>query len=154
MNRKKAAPSSRAASSRATAGSSTADRGGAFRLRRRLAITGALTVLSLAIAAYLWADWYYGLPDSAEPKFVGRETCAQCHERQSHAWQGSHHDLAMDVAQEMTVLGDFKDAELTHHGITSRMFKRDGKFFVNTEGPDGQMADFEIKYVFGVDPLQ
>ena len=60
----------------------------------------------------------------------------------------------MDLATDETVLGDFNDAELTHHGITSRMFRRDGKFFVNTEGPDGKLADFEVKYVFGVDPLQ
>ena len=58
------------------------------------------------------------------------------------------------MATDETVLGDFNDAELTHHGITSRMFQRDGKFFVNTEGPDGKLADFEVKYVFGVDPLQ
>src|SRR4051794_6567360 len=128
MNRNKAAPSSRVANSSAFASASRADMS---RLRPRLAITGALSVLSLAIAAYLWADWYYGLPDAAEAKFVGRQTCTECHQRQSHAWQGSHHDLAMDVANEMTVLGDFNNAELTHHGITSRMFNRDGKFFVN-----------------------
>ena len=34
------------------------------------------------------------------------------------------------------------------------MFRREGKYFINTEGPDGKLADFEIKYVFGVDPLQ
>ena len=60
----------------------------------------------------------------------------------------------MDVATDVTVLGDFNDAELTHFGDTSRMFRRDGKFWINTEGPDGKLADFEIKYVFGVDPLQ
>lgn len=60
----------------------------------------------------------------------------------------------MDLATEQTVLGDFNDAELTHHGITSRLFRRDGKHMVHTEGPDGAMQDFEIKYVFGVDPLQ
>jgi tetratricopeptide (TPR) repeat protein len=124
------------------------------RLWRRLAIVGLLCVLSAAVAAYVWADWFYGLPQDAEAKFVGRKSCVECHQQQHSAWQGSHHDLAMDVAKDMTVLGDFNDAELTHHGVTSRMFKRDGKFFVNTEGPDGQMADFEVKYVFGVDPLQ
>jgi hypothetical protein len=34
------------------------------------------------------------------------------------------------------------------------LFKRDGKFFVNTDGRDGKLADFEIKYTFGVHPLQ
>ena len=60
----------------------------------------------------------------------------------------------MQVANEQTVLGDFSDASFTHFKITSRFFKRDGRFFVNTEGPNGEPADFEIKYTFGVEPLQ
>jgi tetratricopeptide (TPR) repeat protein len=60
----------------------------------------------------------------------------------------------MDVATEQTVLGDFNDAELEHHGDKSKMFRKDGKYFINTEGPDGKLANFEIKYVFGVTPLQ
>jgi hypothetical protein len=31
---------------------------------------------------------------------------------------------------------------------------RDGRFFVNTDGPDGRLADFEIRDTFGVEPLQ
>jgi predicted CXXCH cytochrome family protein len=110
--------------------------------------------LSLLLAGLVWADWYYGIPDDAQATFVGRQSCIQCHQPEHDQWQGSHHDLAMDRATDKTVLGDFNNAELTHHGVTSRMFKREGKFFVNTEGPDGKLADFEVKYVFGVDPLQ
>ena len=53
-----------------------------------------------------------------------------------------------------TVLGDFNGASLTHFGVKTQFSQRDGRFLVNTEGPDGKMEDFEIKYVFGVDPLQ
>jgi Flp pilus assembly protein TadD len=60
----------------------------------------------------------------------------------------------MQVAGEDTVLGDFNDASFTHFGVTSRFSKRDGRFFVDTEGPDGQMAEFEIQYAFGVENLQ
>ena len=38
--------------------------------------------------------------------------------------------------------------------MISRFFTRAGRFFVNTEGPDGQLADFELTYTFGVEPLQ
>ena len=124
------------------------------RARRRLLIVGGMSLLALAVTAGVWADWYYGLPADAEATFVGRESCAQCHQTQHKLWQGSHHDLAMDLATEKTVLGNFNEASLTHHGVTSKLFRKDGKFFVNTEGPDGQLANFEIKYVFGVDPLQ
>ncbi|HEY2414033.1 MAG TPA: cytochrome c3 family protein [Pirellulaceae bacterium] len=123
-------------------------------LRRKMMVAVGLFAVSVVVVAVLFADWYYGLPDDATAEFVGRQSCVQCHEAQQSEWTGSHHDLAMDVAKEMTVLGDFKDAELTHLGVTSRMFRRDGKYFVNTEGPDGKNADFEVKYVFGVDPLQ
>ena len=38
--------------------------------------------------------------------------------------------------------------------MTSRFFRRGDRFLVNTDGPDGKFADFEIKYTFGVYPLQ
>jgi len=92
--------------------------------------------------------------EAAEPSFVGRERCASCHEAATQSWLGSDHDLAMAEANEETVLGDFSDAEFEHHGISSRFFRRDGGFFVHTEGPGGEMDDFEIAYTFGHEPLQ
>jgi hypothetical protein len=91
---------------------------------------------------------------TAVPTFVGSAACGSCHQGEMAAWRGSHHDLAMAEANDETVLGDFGSAAFTHAGVTSRFFKRDGKFFVNTDGPDGKHADFEIRYVFGVYPLQ
>jgi len=89
-----------------------------------------------------------------EASYVGREACAVCHEEEDEAWRGSHHDLAMDPATEKTVLGDFADVEITHYGVTSRFYRRDGGYFVSTEGPDGKIAEFAVEYVFGVTPLQ
>lgn len=89
-----------------------------------------------------------------EAGFIGASACAQCHEKEHGDWLGSHHDLAMKVAANETVIGDFNDATFTHYGKTSRFFKKDGKFFVHTDGPDGEMADFEIKYTYGIEPLQ
>ena len=86
--------------------------------------------------------------------FVKNTTCAECHSKQYQEWSGSHHDLAMQTVTDKTVLGDFNETSFTHFGVTSHFFKKDRKFFVNTEGPDGKMADFEIRYAFGVEPLQ
>jgi tetratricopeptide (TPR) repeat protein len=86
--------------------------------------------------------------------YVGGTTCAGCHAQESDAWRGSHHALAMQEASAPTVLGDFADAKLSYAGVTSRFFKRDGKFYVKTDGPGGKLADYEIKYTFGVAPLQ
>ncbi|HZN34016.1 MAG TPA: multiheme c-type cytochrome, partial [Pirellulaceae bacterium] len=140
--------------SKRPAANSAPPSGDLARARRRLIIVALLFLAALAVTAGVWADWYYGLPADAVATFVGGQTCAECHRAQHDEWRGSHHDLAMDVATDATVLGNFNEATLTHHGVTSKMFRRDGKFFVNTEGPVGKLADFEVKYVFGVDPLQ
>ncbi len=60
----------------------------------------------------------------------------------------------MQEANEKTVLGDFSGAMLTHFGVTSTFFRRDGKFFVRTDGPDAKLHDYPVSYTFGVYPLQ
>ncbi|MGZ9074882.1 MAG: cytochrome c3 family protein, partial [Burkholderiaceae bacterium] len=60
----------------------------------------------------------------------------------------------MQQATPETVLGDFNDASLQHHRLTTRFSRRDDKFVVLTDGPDGKPAEFDVKYVFGVEPLQ
>ena len=111
---------------------------------------GILTLLTVVAAA----DYWSAHPADLQPTFVGRQSCVECHTDETAAFTGSHHDLAMDVANDQTVLGDFDDVEFKHHDITSRLYRDGDRFMVHTEGEDGQMADFEIKYVFGVDPLQ
>lgn len=110
--------------------------------------------LPLLAASYLAADWWVGIPPDAQATYVGRKTCAECHMAEMKKWEGSDHDLAMDRATDETVLGDFNDVEVEHYGIVSRMYRDGDRFLVHTEGPDGSMMDFEVKYVFGVRPLQ
>ena len=91
---------------------------------------------------------------TAPVEYVGRSVCAECHVEEAVQWAGSHHDLAMQPATAATVLGDFNDASLTHFGVTSSFFKKDGSFMVRTGGPDGKLQDYMVKYTFGVTPLQ
>ena len=86
--------------------------------------------------------------------YAGREACAKCHAAETTAWRGSHHDRAMEIANDTTVLGDFGGATFTHFGVTSTFFRKDGKYLVTTDGPDGTLHDYEIAYTFGIDPLQ
>src|SRR5262249_37699450 len=37
---------------------------------------------------------------------------------------------------------------------TSTFFRRDDRYFVRTDAADGTVQDFEVKYTFGVSPLQ
>ena len=95
-----------------------------------------------------------GTAAAAKPEYVGVAACVNCHANEVEAWRKSHHDLAMQPVTEATVLGDFADAEFSHQGVTSSFSKRDGSFFVRTDGPDGELAEFPLRYTFGVDPLQ
>lgn len=88
------------------------------------------------------------------PHYVGLAACRECHLAETAAWTGSHHDLAMAPADDSTVLGDFDDATFEHGGVESRFFRRDDRFLVLTDGPDGARAEFELKWTFGWDPLQ
>jgi len=95
-----------------------------------------------------------GAIDEAPATFTGTASCRSCHQTAYDRWTGSHHDRAMAVATEETVVGDFNDTTFTDHGVTSRFYRRDGKFLVSTEGPGGATAEFEVAYTFGWTPLQ
>lgn len=86
--------------------------------------------------------------------FVGSESCAKCHKKEYEEWQKSHHAMAMAVASDETVLGDFADATFAKQGVGSRFYRKNGRFFVYTRGPKGEMAEFEISHTFGWYPLQ
>jgi predicted CXXCH cytochrome family protein len=92
--------------------------------------------------------------DASVAAFVGSETCAGCHQAEAKLWHKSHHEQAMAHSTEQSVLGDFNDAGFDYYGVHSRFFRKGGKFLVETDGPDGKLATFEVKYTFGVYPLQ
>ena len=100
------------------------------------------------------ADYYRESPKVIAASLVGRDRCASCHQPQTNAFHGSHHDQAMAIATDESVLADFNDQTLEHFGVTSKMFRDGDRFMINTEGSDGQMHDYEVKYTFGVEPLQ
>ena len=60
----------------------------------------------------------------------------------------------MQLAQPGTVLGDFNTVAFTYANVTSTFSRRDGTFWVRTDGSDGTLQDFELKYTFGVYPMQ
>jgi predicted CXXCH cytochrome family protein len=130
------------------------------RASRRAIVIAAAVAAAIVVAGGLgflfltdgWRDARSG--EALAATFVGSETCAGCHRAEAELWRASQHRLAMQHATDKTVLGDFNDASLDHYGVHSRFFRRDGKFLVETDGADGKLATFEVKYTFGVDPLQ
>ena len=134
---------------------------------RRLSKTRAFFALAVVAAAIFSGAIVWRLfaghgaltvrgPDTsaATATYVGSQTCAGCHVREAELWTGSQHKHAMAHATDISVLGDFNNASFDYYGMRSRFFRKDGKFFVETDGRDGKLATFQVKYTFGVDPLQ
>lgn len=86
--------------------------------------------------------------------YADNKLCVECHRSEADRWANSHHFMAMAHASEKTVRGDFSGAVFSSGGVRARFFKRHGKFMVRAQGADGEEADFEIKFTFGVEPLQ
>ncbi len=102
----------------------------------------------------VWAADNTGAVANRNLTFVGARTCANCHAAEAKLWSGSHHQLAMQEASARSVLGDFSGSKFKNFGGTSVFFRKGSKFLVRTDGPDGALHDYEIKFTFGVYPLQ
>lgn len=118
---------------------------------RLVAGLGAALIVAVAGLAFLLRPESGGAP---QHDFVGSQACAGCHQGEARLWSASQHKAAMQHATDKTVLGDFNDASFDYWSVRSRFFRNDGKFLVETDGRDGKLAVFEVKYTFGVDPLQ
>jgi len=111
-------------------------------------------IFSLSLTVLLLIFTNLSLAATSSSEFIGSKTCKDCHSEQFSAWKGSHHDLAMQHASKEAVLGDFNNSKFSANGVTTTFFKKDGKFWVNTDAADGSLQNFEIKYTFGFTPLQ
>lgn len=88
------------------------------------------------------------------PAMVDEALCAGCHAAQTREWQGTHHQLAMQVADDSSVLGDFADVIFQGEAETTRFFRQGQEFWVNAIDESGAPRDFKVAYTFGVAPLQ
>ena len=87
-------------------------------------------------------------------EYVGDQSCKKCHATEFKDWKHSDHYMSMLPPNDSTVKGDFNNVTFTADGVTSHFYKKNSKFYINTEGEDGKNHDFEIKYIFGYKPLQ
>jgi cytochrome c553 len=120
--------------------------------------TGVALLLAAAAALSIAGcsgrrDQTAGTP-AVNATYVGLTACVDCHTREYALWNASDHAKAMAIPSDSTVLGDFDGVEFTQHGITSRFSKTPDGYFVRTEGEDGKLHDYRVKYVFGFRPLQ
>jgi Flp pilus assembly protein TadD len=91
---------------------------------------------------------------SAAAVFVGTAACSPCHEAETTRWRTSMHARAMETPSQTSVEAPFSGETFALHGVTSTFSRRDGRFVARTDGPDGNVQDFDVAYTFGVYPLQ
>lgn len=89
-----------------------------------------------------------------EDGYVGDAQCMQCHKTAFESWENSDHDLAMQVANDATVLGDFGNVKTILDGVSYFFTKKDNNFTVQIKEIDGSEKTYLIGYTFGVYPLQ
>jgi len=118
----------------------------------------ALVIILVMVTRYFFMPTKIDVMTVVQPKqapdFINNNLCTECHTEQTQRWLGSDHEKAMQVANKQTVLGDFNNVLFTDAGVKSHFFKKENKYFINTLGAEGKYADFEVKYTFGIKPLQ
>ena len=121
-------------------------------MRRAWAVVGVVGIC--ALAAYLIGTG--AAVDDSEPglTYVGAASCKECHNEEYCAWESSHHYFAMAKPEPRTVLGDFNATVFVSHGVETRFAERDGDYFMETEGPDGEPHEYKVAFTFGWAPLQ
>ncbi|MFO1315850.1 MAG: tetratricopeptide repeat protein [Burkholderiales bacterium] len=131
--------------------------------RRPVQVVVVIAVVAAAVAGWAWQSAHRQPPPGPvapapvapiAATYVADAQCGACHAKAEEAWRGSHHQRAMEVASPQTVAGDFANAKLAHKGTTTTFTQRDGRYYITMEGRDGKPAEFEVRYTFGVAPLQ
>lgn len=132
------------------------------KMPRRISISiaiGAFAAVSFATAVLWRARSTEPLPDRpvrapVGPTYAGSGACGACHPEEDARWRASQHRAAMQAATGETVLADFGGATFRYGDVTSTFTTRDGRYFVTTDGPDGALHEYTIRYTFGIAPLQ
>lgn len=107
----------------------------------------------LCLLVVLWGG-IQSVRGAEKTAFVDDALCRSCHAEIFATWQTTHHAQAMQPATAANVLGNFNNAHFADRSGETRFFTRNGQFLIHTRGGDGRMADFRVKYTFGIHPLQ
>ncbi|MCE8554668.1 HEAT repeat domain-containing protein [Ruegeria pomeroyi] len=116
----------------------------------RSLLVAVLACISLAMPSLAQT----GDTETGSADYVGSASCANCHEGEAKAWQGSHHALAWTLPTPETVLADFDDSEFNHDGVRYAFSRAGAQFRVTITEVDGSEKTHDIHSVAGIAPLQ
>ena len=110
-----------------------------------------------ARGALLAAAVLAGLASSgaaAEPAYTGSAACADCHEAEAAAWEGSHHALAWTRPSPATVRADFDGTRFEGTGMTVEFRREVEAYLATVTESNGETTEYRVHSVAGVEPLQ
>jgi len=117
---------------------------GTLRAKQRIMVSALATLL---FGGGLFAlEWFDG-PDPAPgpPQADGchalsvplpSQTCVECHKTRHANWHHSYHRTMTREATPENVKADFNDAVYEFMGVSSRMYRRGDRYFVETADPE------------------
>lgn len=94
------------------------------------------------------------VPCPARAEFAGSSVCSECHQAEYKAWRDSHHGWAFREATPGNVLGNFQGTTPSVNSATSQFSTASDGYHVATDGSDGKVSDYLIRFTVGVWPLQ
>jgi predicted CXXCH cytochrome family protein len=92
--------------------------------------------------------------EPASARFVGSSACLRCHPAESAGWRGSHHDRAMEIVSDDSVLGRFDGSVLKHGPQSWRFLRFEDEFVVELEESERPTERLRVSHTFGFSPLQ
>lgn len=109
------------------------------------------SVLTLFILVF--TSQYVPASELQKTTSISNQQCIECHQSEQQAWQHSDHAKSMALADKSSVLGDFNQKHVEHHGQKALFFIADGVYQVTISYDDNSQT-LPIKFTFGHFPLQ
>lgn len=86
---------------------------------------------------------------------IGPQACAQCHPNEVADWEGTHHQLANRPVDPSKDNNAFVPAKtFTDAGVTTKLSKQAGKFYVEVNELDGSDSKHVLTGVIAYEPLR
>ena len=86
----------------------------------------------------------------ADQDYVQSKNCIHCHDRHYQSWARTYHSRMTQEARPGTVQGDFEKANtLDYLGVSARMERHDGRFYMTLRLPEGKTESYQIERTVG-----
>ena len=87
-------------------------------------------------------------------KYVGSETCRDCHEKNYDRWTHDWHSRALSKGEKPFVVGKFGGAHFKGDSSEAWMTRNGDAYVMRTRNREGQLLDYDVDWVIGGKRMQ